>query len=81
MVEVFKTTIYDPRQAAVVLNLIHGAFSGYSANFDLEDCDKILRVECATGGVEAHKIMGLVSSLGHVAEILPDTLTVVIPNT
>lgn len=80
MVEVFRTDIYDPRVAATVLRLIHSTFPAYSANFDLEDCDKILRVECRSGQIEAYRIIVLVSGLDHSIEILPDLRPILIPS-
>ena len=49
MVEVFKTNVKDPHHAAMLIDCIHKSFDGYNANFDLEDCDKILRVKSASG--------------------------------
>ncbi len=45
MVEVFKTNIEDPLHAHMLIEEIHGTYSEYQANFDLEDCDRILRIE------------------------------------
>lgn len=74
MVEVFRTNISDPMHAQVALGQIHSRFSNYCANFDLEDCDKILRIECTNEHVEAAKVIDLIWSLGHEAEILPDII-------
>jgi hypothetical protein len=72
MVEVFKTNVEDPEHAAMLLRHIHIIFREYTANFDLEDCDKILRVKSNNGDVEAFLIIDLLSSFGFRAEILPD---------
>ena len=48
MVEVFKTNVHDVDQVNLLLNQIHNTFKGYKANFDLEDCDKILRIVSAS---------------------------------
>lgn len=45
MVEVFKTNINCPDKAGQLVAAIHHAFTNCKANFDLEDCDRILRVE------------------------------------
>lgn len=48
MVEVFKTTVPTRRIAAVLLQGLRRQFPAHRIGFDLEDCDRILRVE--TGG-------------------------------
>lgn len=45
MVEVFKTDIRKTSQAKAIISLLRQHFPGSIINFDLEDCDKILRVE------------------------------------
>jgi hypothetical protein len=72
MVEVFKTNVKDRKYSLLLLAQIHNTFTNYKANFDLDDCDKILRVECADGIVEATLIIELVRQSGFHAEILED---------
>ena len=74
MVEVFITDVKDPGEAQLRVERIHAAFTGYKANFDLEDCDRILRVLSATGLVETYRIIGLLKELGCHAEVLPDII-------
>ena len=45
MVEVFKTNLKEKSQAEKIVKLLQNKFSHLKINFDLEDCDKILRVE------------------------------------
>lgn len=45
MVEVFKTTVPTKRIAAVLLQSLRRQFPAHRIGFDLEDCDRILRVE------------------------------------
>ena len=45
MVEVFKTNVQQKRQAKILLDILSRQFPLFRINFDLEDCDKILRVE------------------------------------
>jgi hypothetical protein len=45
MVEVFKTNIVDENTAKAVLNDLVILLPNAYINFDLEDCDKILRIE------------------------------------
>ncbi|GAB3938855.1 hypothetical protein [Larkinella terrae] len=72
MVEVFKTDVQDQRQAKRLIDQIQELFSDYTANFDLEDCDNILRVKSASGFVEACYVITVLRDFGFHAEVLPD---------
>ncbi len=76
MVEVFKTNVNDWDQARMLLERIHLTFWEYEANFDLEDCDRILRVTCINGDVQSFLLIKLFKHWGFHAEILPDTIYV-----
>lgn len=45
MVEVFKTNVKKPKQAKQVIAVLQQSLPGSKINFDLDDCDKILRIE------------------------------------
>jgi hypothetical protein len=45
MVEVFKTNIRSKNNSKIISNLLNKHYPHLKINFDLEDCDKILRVE------------------------------------
>lgn len=45
MVEIFKTTVERSEEAEQIILSLLEQFPDYKINFDLEDCDKILRVE------------------------------------
>lgn len=45
IVEVFKTNVVEVSQASKILAILHENFPGNRINFDLHDCDKILRIE------------------------------------
>lgn len=45
MVEIFKTNVNNKRLAKILLNALHNHFPACSFNFDLDDCDRILRVQ------------------------------------
>lgn len=75
MVEVFKTNVCKRAHAQKLVDRIERVFAHYSANFDLDDCDKILRVKCNNGSVETASVINLVREFGFVAEILPDEVT------
>ncbi len=68
MVEIFKTNVTDGVQAGLLLQLLHAQWPQYLANFDLEDCDRILRIE--SDSVENEKILSLMHLQGYVCEVL-----------
>jgi hypothetical protein len=45
MIEVFKTNVKDAAEAGRLTALLRHHFPGSRINFDLHDCDRILRVE------------------------------------
>ncbi|GAB3931345.1 hypothetical protein [Mucilaginibacter myungsuensis] len=45
MVEVFKTDVQQPGTANVLIVKLTLLFPGSRVNFDLDDCDRVLRVE------------------------------------
>jgi hypothetical protein len=72
MVEVFKTNVNDRRHADMLLGQLHSLFTGYKVNFDLEDCDRILRIEYPGGDVQPAPVIDLLKGFGWRAEVLPD---------
>lgn len=74
MVEVFKTNVETDEQAARLAHLILGSFPHYAVNFDLEDCDKILRIKSTAGSVKISDIIQLVKLENMHAEVLPDVI-------
>ena len=73
MIEVFKTNVHNRHDASILIEQIQRTFN-YQANFDLDDCDRILRVRCATGTVQSALLIDLLKVLGFDAEILPDEI-------
>ena len=45
MIEVFKTNVREVTQADKIIELLLAHFPGCKINFDIQDCDKVLRVE------------------------------------
>ena len=74
MVEVFKINVEDCDHAIWIIDRIHKTFTNYTANFDLEDCDNILRIKCVDASIESQFIINLVQKLGFYAEILQDKI-------
>ncbi len=72
MVEVFKTTVNHSEHAVMLADRIQKAFMGYRVNFDLEDCDRILRVECHGGCIQATDVILFLQKSGFDAEVLTE---------
>ena len=68
MVEVFKTNVQKKAQSKMLLCILSEAFPSFKINFDLSDCDKVLRVE--GDNMEALRIIILVKEYGFTCEIL-----------
>jgi hypothetical protein len=68
IVEVFKTSVTDVSQANQLVALLSQCFPGNRINFDLHDCDNILRVEGRKFDVA--EIMTIVRENGFVCTIL-----------
>lgn len=66
MVEIFKTSVAKKSQAKKVLNVLSKTVPEHFINFDLDDCDRILRVECDM--IEHEKIVELVQRCGFTCE-------------
>jgi uncharacterized Fe-S center protein len=72
MVEVFKTNITEQKQSRHVLEKLNQLFPQYKINFDLEDCDNILRIENPIGEVSNDNIIQLISDVGFCVQPLSD---------
>ena len=68
MVEAFKTNVQKKVQSKMLLCILSEAFPSFKINFDLSDCDKVLRVE--GDNMETLRIMILVKEYGFKCEIL-----------
>ena len=68
MVEVFKTNVRKKAQSKMLLCVLSEIFPASKINFDLSDCDKVLRVE--GDNIEALRILVLVKEHGFACEIL-----------
>ena len=68
MVEVFKTNVYEVEKSNLIFQKLHKHFPENKINFDLEDCDKILRVEGKN--ILSEKIIEILKEEGHFCEVL-----------
>jgi hypothetical protein len=68
MVEVFKTNVQKKTESRMLLSVLSETFPKFKMNFDLADCDKVLRVE--GDNMETVSIMILIKEYGFMCEVL-----------
>jgi hypothetical protein len=68
MVEVFRTNIKDKVNAAEVVKDLKGFLPAAKVNFDLHDCDNILRIEGQY--IPIPKVRELLQNMGFYCEVL-----------
>jgi hypothetical protein len=68
MVEVFKTNVRSTREARLIIKKLAEEFPEHRINFDLSDCDRILRVQGHT--ISEGRVISIVTSLKYNCEIL-----------
>jgi len=68
MIEIFKTDVQDVERSKLLINKLTRKIPGGIINFDLEDCDKILRVEGV--GFSPETVIKLLNNYGQYCEIL-----------
>lgn len=74
MVEVFKTNVRTGEEAQMLIAVIEATFPDYRANFDLDDCDRILRVKAENAPIQCPRLIRLIKRFGFDAEVLPDDI-------
>lgn len=70
MIEVFRTNIQDKEAADCILLKLQHQFPDAEVNFDLEDCDKVLRINSPKSMINIKKITDIVKGLGYTIDIL-----------
>lgn len=68
MVEIFKTNVEKIKHSKMLIMRLKDSFPEYKINFDLSDCDRILRVEGENIGSDA--IIQILNLCGFYCEIL-----------
>jgi hypothetical protein len=68
IVEVFKTNVAEVELSELLIQQLEDQFPDSLINFDMEDCDKILRVEAYS--VASEKIIQILNSNGYSCEVL-----------
>jgi len=71
-IEVFKTNVTNSQLANGLIEEIHRTFNDYRVNFDLSDCDRILRVVSSTDNIQSAYFIEWLKKYGCCAEVLPD---------
>lgn len=74
MIEVFKTNVSTRAHARQLVQVIQQTFEGYSANFDLEDCDRILRIKSHTM-VNSDEVIRLLNRMNITVSVLEEPVT------
>ncbi|WP_433778563.1 hypothetical protein [Flavobacterium anhuiense] len=69
MIEVFKTNVQEESQCNIIIEKLLEHYPNGSINFDLEDCDKILRIHASA--ISNTKIIDILNSHGYFCEVLP----------
>jgi len=75
MIEIFCTNVSSRLQANNILDRLQKEFPQYEMNFDLEDCDRILRVDGKEDVVNRQAIIELVKHFKCEIKVLPDEFT------
>ncbi|UOE49955.1 hypothetical protein MTO98_02575 [Mucilaginibacter sp. SMC90] len=68
MVEVFKTDVESLADASMLVALLQKQIINSSVNFDLEDCDKVLRIEAPA--ISRRAVTALLKKQGYWCELL-----------
>ena len=72
MIEIFKTNVTKRLEAKRLLNLLLEILPNAFINFDLEDCDRILRIENVEQNFDIQQIIALVEKMGFYCEVWND---------
>lgn len=69
LIGIFKTDVQNKTQARLMTHLLKAVFFNLKINFDLDDCDKILRVE-GLNELYSQEIINDLGKLGFKCEVL-----------
>ena len=72
MIEVFKTKVTSKKQAQRVARQLLQELPGLHVHFDLEDVDKVLRVETSTDYLDTQQIVSAVEQMGFGCALMED---------
>lgn len=69
-IEVFKTNVHKELDARKLEEVLHEHFPHCEINFDLDDCDKILRIEGESVCIDS--VIEVLSKLNFICEVLEE---------
>ena len=69
-VEVFKTNVQQNSIANRIVTRLSRSYPDFKINFDLDDCDKILRIETNSFYINPEEIIGILRKEGFCCELL-----------
>jgi len=67
---VYKTDVDEVVEANKIMEIINRKFPAWDVSFDLEDCDKVLRIESHNGVIDENEIINILEKFGHQIEQL-----------
>lgn len=68
MVQIFKTNVTNKKEAKLLAVILSNENPEYKINFDLDDCDNILRIE--NFEIANHKVIFCLERMGYTCEVL-----------
>jgi hypothetical protein len=72
VVEIFKTNVQEVSKAEEIVGALHRHFPANRFNFDLSDCDRILRAESKDKFLNTNSVMEVVKLCGVKIDLIPD---------
>ncbi|SEW52763.1 class I SAM-dependent methyltransferase [Chitinophaga arvensicola] len=72
MIEIFKTSIQDQHDTVKVVDALSSILPNAHLNFDLEDQDKVLRIQHPA--IDTAAVITVVESLGFSCKVIPDKI-------
>jgi hypothetical protein len=72
IVAVFKTNVQEHWAARYIIFVLQQTLSHCRINFDLDDCDRILRIESQEDTINETDVQVLIAAYGYHCEPLPD---------
>lgn len=69
-VEIFKTDVMQECEATALVSLLLQHWPHCRINFDLEDCDRILRIESAQQEINLPQIIHIMNRQGYTCTLL-----------
>ena len=71
-VEIFKTNVFSEEDAKQLCQALLNNMPDCIINFDLSDCDQILRVEKHNGGINYDEVIATINNHNFHCEVFPD---------